>query len=159
MPHKDRVSGVVTSTKPLNYAGMLIDKFQLTFADGRVVACEAETGADTLRKLIETDEDASRLGEVALVPQSSPIGQSGLLFYNTLLDENAASHFALGRAYRTTLAGGTEMSDEEFSQAGGNRSLIHVDFMVGSAMLDIDGVTDSNNAEPLMRAGEWTFEV
>jgi aminopeptidase len=159
MPHKDRVSGVVTASKPLNYGGTLIEDFQLTFAEGRVVGVEAESGADTLRKLVATDEGASRLGEVALVPHSSPIAQSGLLFYNTLFDENAASHFALGRAYQSTLAGGTTMSSAEFAQAGGNTSLVHVDFMIGAATMDIDGLTEDGAAEPVMRAGEWAFDV
>jgi aminopeptidase len=159
MPHKDRVSGVVAATKPLNYGGTLIENFRLTFAEGRVVDIDAESGADTLRKLIETDAGAGRLGEVALVPHCSPIAQSGLLFYNTLFDENAASHIALGRAYQFTLEGGTTMSDEEFGQAGGNNSLVHVDFMIGSAMMDIDGLTEDGAAEPLMRAGEWAFDV
>ncbi len=159
LPHKDRASGVVTASKPLNYGGILIENFRLTFAEGRVVDIDAESGAATLRKLIETDAGAGRLGEVALVPHSSPIAQSGLLFYNTLFDENAASHIALGRAYQFTLAGGTAMSDEEFGQAGGNNSLVHVDFMIGSATMDIDGLTEHGAAEPVMRAGEWAFEV
>jgi aminopeptidase len=159
MPHKDRVSGTVTASKPLNYSGTLIENFRLTFAEGRVVEIAAESGADSLRKLIATDAGAGRLGEVALVPHSSPISQSGLLFYNTLFDENAASHLALGRAYQSTLEGGTAMSDEEFSAAGGNNSLIHVDFMIGAAAMDIDGLTEDGAAEPVMRAGEWAFDV
>jgi aminopeptidase len=159
LPHKDQVSGVVTASKPLNYNGALIENFRLTFAEGRVVEVDAAAGADTLRRLIATDAGAGRLGEVALVPHSSPIAQSGLLFYNTLFDENAASHFALGRAYQVTLAGGTAMSDEEFGQAGGNNSLVHVDFMVGAATMDIDGLTEDGTAEPVMRAGEWAFDV
>jgi aminopeptidase len=159
LPHKDQVSGVVTASKPLNYSGTLIENIRLTFAEGRVVDIDAKTGADSLRKLIATDAGAGRLGEVALVPHSSPIAQSGLLFYNTLFDENAASHFALGRAYQSTLAGGTAMSDEDFGQAGGNNSLIHVDFMIGAATMDIDGLTEDGVAEPVMRAGEWAFDV
>jgi aminopeptidase len=159
LPHKDRVSGVVAASKPLNYGGTLIEDFRLTFAEGRVVVVEAGAGAATLRKLIATDAGAARLGEVALVPDSSPIAQSGLLFYNTLFDENAASHLALGRAYQFTLAGGTTMSDAEFAQAGGNTSLIHVDFMIGAAVMNIDGLTENGAAEPVMRAGEWAFEV
>ena len=159
MPHKDRVSGVVASSKPLNYGGTLIENFRLTFAEGRVVKIAAESGEATLRKLIETDEGAGRLGEVALVPHSSPIAQSGLLFFNTLFDENAASHIALGRAYQFTLEGGTAMSSEEFGQAGGNTSLVHVDFMIGSDLMDIDGLTADGVVEPAMRGGEWAFDA
>ena len=159
LPHKDQVSGVVTASKPLNYGGTLIENLRLTFAEGRVVDIDAEAGAESLRKLIATDAGAGRLGEVALVAHSSPIAQSGLLFYNTLFDENAASHLALGRAYQVTLAGGNTMSDEEFAQAGGNNSLIHVDFMIGAATMDIDGLTKDGTAEPVMRAGEWAFGV
>jgi aminopeptidase len=159
LPHKDQVSGVVTASKPLNYGGALIENFRLTFAEGRVVDIEAESGADTLRGLIASDAGAARLGEVALVPHSSPIAQSGLLFYNTLFDENAASHFALGRAYRFTLKDGAAMPDEEFASAGGNNSLVHVDFMIGSAEMDIDGLAEDGTAEPVMRAGEWAFDV
>jgi aminopeptidase len=108
-----------------------------------------------LRNLLDTDEGAARLGEIALVPHGSPISRSGLLFYNTLFDENAASHVALGSAYKFTVADGETMDDERFAQAGGNRSAIHVDFMIGSQELDIDGVAVDGSAEPLMRAGEW----
>jgi aminopeptidase len=159
LPHKDQVSGVVTASKPLNYNGALIENFRLTFAEGRVVDVEAETGRDTLRGLIASDAGAARLGEVALVPHSSPIAQSGLLFYNTLFDENAASHFALGRAYRFTLKDGTTMPDDAFAAAGGNNRLVHVDFMVGSAAMDIDGLAEDGTAEPVMRGGEWAFGV
>ena len=159
MPHKDQASGVVTASKPLNYGGTLIENFRLTFAEGRVVDIDGGAGVATLRKLIATDAGAGRLGEVALVPHSSPIAQSGLLFYNTLFDENAASHLALGRAYQVTLEGGTAMSDVEFAQAGGNHSLVHVDFMIGSDTMDIDGLAEDGTAEPVMRAGEWAFEV
>lgn len=157
MPHKDRAEGVVTSTRPLSYAGVLIDNFSLTFQAGRVVKVTADKGEAMLKKLVETDEGAARLGEVALVPNSSPISQSGLLFYNTLFDENAASHLALGKAYRLSMQNGDKMTDEEFAQAGGNDSLAHVDFMVGSAQTDIDGITAEGIAEPVMRQGEWAF--
>ncbi len=159
IPHKDRTEGVVTASKPLNVGGILIQNFSLTFAEGRVMQATAEQGEIALRKLIETDDGAGRLGEVALVPHSSPISQSNLLFYNTLLDENAASHIALGRAYKFNLAGGQAMSDAEFATRGGNQSLIHEDFMIGSGEMDIDGVTDDGELEPVMRAGEWAFDV
>ncbi len=157
MPHKDRVDGTVRSTKPLSYGGTLIDGFSLRFAGGRVVDVRAKQGEAVLRTLIETDPGAARLGEVALVPQSSPIAQTGLLFYNTLFDENAASHVAIGAAYKFTLQRGEAMSDDEFERAGGNRSATHVDFMIGSADLDIDGVLGDGRVEPLMRRGDWAL--
>jgi aminopeptidase len=155
LPHKERVDGVVASTKPLTHNGVLIDNFSLTFKQGRVVDVTAQTGEPTLKRLIEMDEGAARLGEVALVPHSSPVSQSGLLFYNTLFDENAACHIALGRAYRFCLQDGPAMSNEDFTAAGGNSSLIHVDFMIGSATVNVDGITRDGTAEPLLRAGEW----
>jgi aminopeptidase len=127
----------------------------VTFEHGRIVKMTAERNADTLQRLLDTDEGARRLGEVALVPHSSPISQSGLLYYNTLFDENAASHVALGNAYKFTLKGGNEMSDAEFERAGGNRSGVHVDFMIGSGDLDVDGLLPNGASEPLMRKGEW----
>jgi len=159
MPHKDRVDGVVTTTKPLSYGGTLIENFSMTFEGGRVVKATAERGEKVLKELLDTDAGASRLGEVALVPHNSPVAQSGLLFYNTLFDENAASHVALGSAYKFTVEGGEGMSDEQFEQAGGNRSATHVDFMIGSPALDIDGVLANGTVEPLMRKGDWTAEV
>ncbi len=155
MPHRDRVEGVVRSSKPLSYGSMLIENFSVRFAEGRVVEYSAERGQAVLKQLVETDAGAARLGEVALVPHSSPVSQSGILFYNTLFDENAASHIALGNAYKFTLSGGEGMSDEEFALAGGNQSAAHVDFMLGCADLDIDGVLSDGRREPLMRRGEW----
>jgi len=152
---KDRVDGTVRASKPLSYGSTLIDGFSVTFERGRIVKMTAEKNADTLQRLLDTDEGARRLGEVALVPNSSPISQSGLLYYNTLFDENAASHVALGNAYKFTLKRGNDMSDAEFEQAGGNRSGVHVDFMIGSGELDVDGVLPSGTAEPVMRKGEW----
>jgi aminopeptidase len=153
--HKDRVDGIVRSSKPLSYGGTLIEGFSLTFEKGRVTKMTADGNADMLQRLLDTDDGARRLGEVALVPHSSPISHSGLLFYNTLFDENAASHVALGNAYKFTLSGGNEMSQEEFETAGGNRSAIHVDFMIGSGELDVDGVRPDGTAEAVMRKGEW----
>jgi aminopeptidase len=155
MPHKDRVDGIVRATKPLSYGGTLIEGFTMRFEAGRVVEVTADQGQPILQQLIDTDAGSARLGEVALVPHSSPIAQSGLLFYNTLFDENAASHVAIGSAYRFTLDGGDGMSDEDFERAGGNRSATHVDFMIGSAELDIDAVTQDGTVTPLMRLGEW----
>jgi len=155
MPHKDRVDGVVRSTKPLSYGGTLIENFTLRFESGRVVEVKAEKNQSVLQRLVDMDAGAARLGEVALVSERSPVAQTGLLFYNTLFDENAASHIALGAAYKFTLQGGEAMSDEAFERAGGNRSAAHVDFMIGSGELDIDGVLPSGGAEPVMRKGEW----
>jgi aminopeptidase len=155
MPHKDRVDGTVRSTKPLSYGGTLIEGFSLTFAAGQVVDIQAEKGVDVLRRLVAMDGGAARLGEIALVPHNSPVAQSGVLFYNTLFDENAASHVALGAAYKFTLRGGEMMSDDEFEAAGGNRSATHVDFMIGSSELDIDGMLAGGGTEPVMRRGDW----
>ncbi|MEM7345862.1 MAG: aminopeptidase, partial [Chloroflexota bacterium] len=155
LPHKDRVDGVVTSTRPLSYGGTLIENFTLTFEQGRVIKMTADKGETALQNLLNTDEGSARLGEVALVPNSSPISQSGLLFFNTLYDENAASHLALGQAYRFCMKDGGTLSDEEFAAAGGNQSITHVDFMMGSGEIDIDGVIVDGTTEPLMRGGEW----
>jgi aminopeptidase len=155
MPHKDRVNGTVRSTKPLSYGGNLIEGFSLRFVDGRVVDVQADRGEAVLRTLVAMDPGAARLGELALVPHSSPISQTGRLFYNTLFDENAASHVALGAAYKFTLRGGEAMSEEAFEAAGGNRSAAHVDFMIGSGELDVDGVLPGGAADPVMRRGEW----
>lgn len=159
LAHKDQIDGVVTSTKPLVYNGTLIEQFKLQFSEGSVVHAEATTGQHALDNLLSTDEGARSIGEIALVPNSSPISQSGLIFYSTLYDENASSHLALGRAYRFSLNGGTEMNDEEFAEKGGNLSLTHVDFMIGSGELDIDGITADGETETVMRNGEWAFEV
>jgi aminopeptidase len=153
--HKDRVDGWVRSSKPLSYGGTLIDGFSLRFSEGAVVEMKAEKGEAVLKRLLEADNGARRLGEVALVPHSSPISQSGLLFFNTLFDENAASHVALGNAYKFTLQGSESMSQEDFEKAGGNRSSVHVDFKIGSGDLDIDGVLPNGSTEPLMCKGEW----
>lgn len=159
IPDKNRTEGVVTATMPLSHGGTLIEGFSLRFSGGRVVEAHAQKGEAVLSNLLETDEGASRLGEVALVPHSSPIAQSGRLFFNTLLDENAADHIALGQAYRFTLRGGMGMSVEEFAAAGGNNSLQHVDFMIGSGVMDVDGVTSDGQTEAVMRSGEWAFRV
>jgi aminopeptidase len=135
----------------------LIEGFGLRFEAGRVVSFSADTGEAVLRQLVETDAGAGRLGEVALVPHSSPISQSGLLFYNSLFDENAASHLAVGSAYQFTLSGGGDMDAAAFAAAGGNRSAVHVDFMIGSADLDVDGLRRDGAIEPVMRQGEWAF--
>jgi aminopeptidase len=159
MPHKDHVNGTVRSSKPLSYAGTLIENFAMRFEEGRIVHVTAERGEAILKQLIDTDPGSARLGEVALVPDNSPVAQSKVLFYNTLFDENAASHVALGSAYKFTISGGETMTDDEFERAGGNRSATHVDFMIGSPELDIDGVLANGRTEPLMRRGDWAVGV
>jgi aminopeptidase len=154
-PHKGRVEGHVTSTKPLSYQGTLIEKIAVRFEAGRIVDAHAAAGEEVLRKVLDTDEGARRLGEVALVPHSSPISQSGLLFYNTLFDENAASHIALGQAYSKGIRGGGAMSGEELAAHGANASLIHIDWMIGSVETDVDGIRADGGTEPVMRRGEW----
>jgi aminopeptidase len=159
LPDRNRVDGVVTSTFPLSYGGILIEDFQVTFEKGRVVNVTAKKGEAVLQKLVNTDEGSHYLGEVALVPASSPIARRGHLFYNTLFDENASCHIAIGQGYRFTLTDGEELTDDEFMSAGGNVSLNHVDFMIGSPKMDIDGIKEDGSVEPVMRQGEWAFDV
>ncbi len=154
-PHKDRVSGVVSATKPLSHQGTLIENIRCTFENGRITEGTASAGEAALNKLIATDDGARKLGEVALVPFHSPIAQSGILFYNTLFDENAASHIALGQAYSTCLIGGEKMSTEALAALGANESLIHVDWMIGGPEVHVDGLQADGTAEPLMRQGDW----
>ena len=154
-PHRERVDGTVRATMPLNLRGNLVENFSLSFKDGRVTNVSAEKGEALLRSQVEMDEGAARLGEVALVPHSSPISRAGILFYNTLYDENASSHLALGRAYRNCIADLAGDSEEAFTARGGNQSAIHLDFMVGSGEIDIDGIAADGTREPLMRQGEW----
>ncbi|PZP41789.1 MAG: aminopeptidase [Azospirillum brasilense] len=154
-PHAARVEGHVRSTKPLSYGGTLIRDIAVRFEGGRIVEAQASTGLEVLRKVLDTDEGARRLGEVALVPHSSPISASGLLFFNTLFDENAACHIALGQAYKTCFENSATLTDEAFQAQGGNKSLIHIDWMIGSGEVDVDGITASGEAEPVMRRGEW----
>jgi len=154
-PHKDRVNGVVHASKPLSHQGSLIENIRCTFKDGRIVEASASNGEDVLNRLISTDEGARRLGEVALVPHSSPIAQSGILFWNTLFDENAASHIALGQAYATCLLNGGTMDEAALAAKGANSSLIHVDWMIGSGDMNVDGLPADGASQPLMRAGEW----
>jgi aminopeptidase len=154
-PHKDRADGTVTATKPLSHQGTMIEGIQVRFEKGRIVEAHASRGQEVLQRLIDTDDGARRLGEVALVPHSSPIAASGMLFLNTLFDENAASHIALGQAYTSCLRDGDKLTPEQLAAKGANDSLIHVDWMIGSGKLDIDGITAAGIAEPLMRQGEW----
>ncbi len=156
-PHKNRVDGRVTSTKPLSYQGTLIEEISVRFEGGCVVEAHASKGEQILQRMIETDEGARRLGEVSLVPHSSPIASSGLLFMNTLFDENAACHIALGQAYANCVKNGDNLPPEQLAAKGANTSLIHVDWMIGSNRIDVDGITSSGASEPVMRSGEWVF--
>ncbi|MFD3446792.1 aminopeptidase [Microbacteriaceae bacterium 4G12] len=157
MPLKTGVNGYVTSTKPLNYSGNIIENFTLTFEQGRIVNYKAEAGEATLQALIEMDEGSHYLGEVALVPHHSPISNTNIIFYNTLFDENASSHLAIGNAYAFNLEGGKTMQKEELEKHGVNSSITHVDFMIGSSHLNIDGITQDGKREPLFRNGNWAI--
>src|SRR5580693_1461208 len=154
-PHAARVEGRVVSTKPLSYQGTLIDDIAVRFEAGRIVEAKASRGEEVLNKVLDTDEGARRLGEVALVPHSSPISSSGLLFFNTLFDENAASHIALGQCYSKCFVDGTSLSPEQIAAQGGNTSLIHIDWMIGSDQIDIDGIYADGRRVPVFRKGEW----
>jgi aminopeptidase len=154
-PHKDRVEGKVTSTKPLSHQGTMIEEISVRFEAGKIVEAHASRGNQVLQRMIETDEGARRLGEVSLVPHSSPIASSGLLFMNTLFDENAACHIALGQAYSSCLKDGDTLTPEQLAARGANSSLIHVDWMIGSNRIDVDGIRAAGDSEPVMRAGEW----
>jgi aminopeptidase len=154
-PHARRVSGRVVSTKPLSYQGSLIDGIAVRFEEGRIVEAKATRGEEVLNKVLDTDEGARRLGEVALVPHSSPISKSGLLFFNTLFDENAASHIALGQCYSKCFVGGDKLTPEQIGAQGGNKSFIHIDWMIGSDKIDIDGVHADGRRVPVFRKGEW----
>ncbi len=157
MPLKEGVNGTVSSTKPLSYGGNVIDNFSITFEKGRIVDYKAETGYETLKHLVETDEGSHYLGEVALVPHSSPISMSNLTFFNTLFDENASVHLAIGSAYAFNLDGGKTMSKEELAENGANQSITHVDFMVGSAEMNIDAIDEDGSETPIFRKGEWVL--
>ncbi|MFD1707798.1 aminopeptidase [Siminovitchia sediminis] len=157
VPYKYGVNGTVSNTKPLSYGGNIIDGFTLTFEKGKIVDVKADEGEEILKGLIETDEGSHYLGEVALVPFNSPISQSNILFYNTLFDENASNHIAIGSAYAFCLEGGKNMSQEELEKNGLNTSITHVDFMIGSEEMDIDGIFESGESEPVFRNGDWAF--
>lgn len=158
-PHAERVEGYVSSTKPLSHNGAIIDNIWVRFEKGRIVEAKASCGEEAFKKLIATDENACRLGEVALVPDPSPISQSGLLFYNTLFDENAASHIALGQCYSECFLDNATITPEEVEAFGGNKSLIHVDWMIGSAEIDVDGIKEDGTRVAVMRSGDWAFKV
>ena len=154
-PHCRQVYGHVVSSKPLSYQGTLIDNIAVRFEEGRIVEATASRGEEVLRKVLDTDEGARRLGEVALVPHSSPISESGLLFFNTLFDENAASHIALGQCYSKCFVDGGKLTPEQIAAQGGNKSLIHIDWMIGSDKTDIDGIHADGSRVPVFRKGEW----
>jgi aminopeptidase len=156
-PHAYKVNGTVTATKPLAHQGNVIEDISVRFEAGKIVEATASKGQEQLCALLATDDGSSRIGEVALVPHSSPISQSNVLFFNTLFDENASCHIALGQSYADTVEGGSSLSPEELQQKGANQSLIHVDWMMGSDAVDIDGVTLTGEVVPVMRAGEWAF--
>ena len=154
-PHRLKVNGYVTNKLPLSHNGNIIDNFTLTFKDGAVVDFKAEKGESVLRDLLNTDEGAKRLGEVALVPDDSPISNRNTIYYNTLFDENASCHIALGAAYAFNIEGGTEMTTDEKIEHGLNDSLVHVDFMIGSRDLTIYGITQNDEKELVFEQGNW----
>lgn len=157
VPAKEGVNGTVASTKPLSYGGNLIDNFSITFENGRITDVKAEEGEEILKELVATDEGSHYLGEVALVPHDSPISMSNVLFYNTLFDENASNHLAIGNAYAFCIEGGKKMSREELEKNGVNSSITHVDFMIGSEEMDIDGILEDGTSEPIFRKGTWSI--
>ena len=154
-PHALNVNGSVCSTKPLSHQGALIDEIQVRFENGKITNAKASKGEEVLLKILDSNEGARRLGEVALVPNSSPISQSGLLFYNTLFDENAACHIALGQCYSKCFKGEENLSEKEILKRGGNSSMIHIDWMIGSRHIDIDGINSDGSRVAVFRKGEW----
>ena len=158
-PKKGEAEGIVYSTKPLSYQGQLIRNFSVRFENGRAVEVHAAQGEAALKKMIQMDEGASMLGECALVPFRSPINDSRVLFYNTLFDENAACHLALGRGFTNCVRGYEQYTEEQLKAMGINDSMIHVDFMIGNDDLDITGVTDTGARIPVFRGGGWAFGI
>lgn len=154
-PHARRVEGYVRATKPLAHQGSVIEGIEVRFSEGRIVEARAQKGEAAFLKLIDSDEGARRLGEVALVPHASPISESGLLFYNTLFDENAACHIALGQCYSKCFLDGATLTPDQIAAQGGNSSIIHVDWMIGSGEVDIDGITADGSKVPVFRKGGW----
>lgn len=156
-PHKNRVDGIVKSCMPLSYNGQIIDGITLIFKKGKIVNYSAEKGFDVLKNLIETDDGTKRLGEIALIGKNSPIRQCGILFYNTLFDENASCHLAIGKGYPSTVKNGDSMKKQELNRHGVNDSIEHVDFMVGSDDMDITGIKKDGTIIPLFKNGEWVI--
>lgn len=157
VPLKHGVDGTVRNTKPLVYQGNVIDNFTLTFEKGKIVNAHAETGQELLNEMISADEGAAYLGEVALVPHHSPISDSNILFYNTLFDENASNHLAIGDSYPTCYEGARDLERNQLAAIGLNTSIVHEDFMIGSSSMDIDGVKADGSKEPIFRNGNWAF--
>ena len=158
-PHRLKVEGIVASTKPLSYQGTLIDGIRVRFESGRIVEMHAERGQDVLARVLDTHEGARRLGEVVLVPPSSPISRTGILFQNTLFDENAASHIALGQAYTKCMRDTQGQDEAALAARGANSSMIHIDWMIGSGAVDVDAIDAAGARTPLMRKGEWANDV
>ena len=158
-PRRGLAEGVVYSTKPLSYQGQLIENFHLRFADGKVTEAAAEKGEEVLKKMLAMDEGASYLGECALVPFDSPINESGLLFYNTLFDENASCHLALGRGFSMCVKDYENYSDEKIKELGVNDSMIHVDFMIGACDLSIEGETEDGARVAIFKNGNWSLAL
>ena len=157
LPDKYGVNGTVYSSKPLNYGGQLVDEFKLVFKDGKVVDYDAKTGKNVLKDIFEIDEGANHLGEVALVPYDSPISRSNVIFLNTIYDENASCHFALGKAYPTNMECGADMNDEELDAHGVNDSLVHIDFMMGTKDTSVIGTTRNGEKVEIFKDGNWAF--
>jgi len=158
-PNKDQVEGVVKTTKPVLIQGQIIEDCVFKFSEGRIIEVNARIGDNIIDKIINIDEGARRLGEIALVPHSSPISQTGLLFYNLLIDENASDHIALGQGFKSSLKDGKDLTKEEFITAGGNNSSIHLDLMIGSGEMNVKGILEDKTVEPIMQNGEWVFDV
>lgn len=157
LPKKTGVNGIVYSSKPLSYGGNLIDNFSITFKDGKAIDFTAETGYDVLKQMLESDEGAKYLGEVAFVPYNSPISNSKLIFFNTLFDENAACHLAFGRAYESCVKDADKYSEEELEKIGVNNSIIHVDFIIGTSDLEVTGINENGETIQIFSNGNWAF--
>ena len=154
-PDRRVADGVVSSTKPLAYAGQVITGIKLTFKDGAIIDVKADQGEEALKSLVAMDEGSKHLGEAALVPDPSPISQSRITFFSTLYDENASNHLAIGNAYAFNLANGVEMTEKELAEHGLNRSKNHVDFMIGSDKMNIDGIRKDGSRVAIFRNGDW----
>ena len=157
LPHKYGVNGIVYNTKPLNHSGVIVDKFYLKFKDGKVIDFDAEVGLDELKNILSSAKDSDRLGEIALVPYDSPISKRNILFFNTLYDENASCHFALGKAYPTCLKGGENIDEKDYDKYGINDSIVHVDFMVGDESTQITGQRWDGTTVKIFKDGNFAI--